>query len=136
PLRGLVRHQPPGGVRAAAPRRHARRPDAVHGRSRDRAAVGGVDASARATAAPAPVRSRLVGAEGGGCADRAAPLVPPRRDVAPLERLPRSGPAVPAVAVALSCAGATFPPRGGMAAPIERGLERRLAQTLAARLAA
>ena len=52
-----------GGLRAAGPRRHARRPDAVHPAPTDRAALGGREPALRERAA-AQATSRLVGAGG------------------------------------------------------------------------
>src|SRR5262249_49791949 len=78
----LVRGRPPArGLRAADPRRAARRPHAVHPRRRDRAALGSLGAAAGRSGPGALLRARLVGPRRRGRADRARPL-------APLERRP------------------------------------------------
>ena len=71
-----ARHRPgrrgAGSLRAADPRRDARRLHAVHHCGGHRAAVAGVDPPARGTAAGAPVPGGIVGAEVDPPADRAA----------------------------------------------------------------
>ena len=64
-------------VRATDPRRHDRRPHALHPRGWDRAPLGGRHAAARKPPACPGVPGRHVGARRGGRPDRASPLAPP-----------------------------------------------------------
>ena len=95
----------PGGVRAPAARRHARRPPAVHPRRRGRAAVGGRRAAARATRRSRSPTRRAAGGR------RRPPSSPSRRRLAaarePLGR-PRRPPGVRA-RVLSPCADGTAP---------------------------